>query len=141
MLDENKVRPMTRTALYEQMFSAGTIKVNKDYKDGTGKAAVVYNMPSGILTYLIAAAIAILAAFEPLRQLYERIGLLLSIAVFLVCGVVFALLYSFFARYMLRRNYERDKGVFWKYSFTKNKLKKIMDSDKKESHAPGGGKA
>ncbi len=141
MLDENKVRLMTRTALYEQMFSAGTIKVNKDYKDGAGKAALVYNMPSGILTYLIAAAIAILAAFEPLRQLYERIGLLLSIAVFLVCGVVFALLYSFFARYMLRRNYERDKGVFWKYSFTKNKLKKIMDSDKKESHAPGGGKA
>lgn len=140
MLDEKKVRLMARTALYEQSFGSRIIKLNSSYKKGAESAALLYHVPSGIITYILVAGCVAAAVYDPVRELYDKLGFVISLVLFAVCGIVFVFLYALYARYMMKKKYEEDKGVFWKYHFTKEKLKKMNNPGRSATKAEGGGR-
>lgn len=125
MLDEQKVRLMARTALYEQSLGSRTIKLNNRFEKGASKATFFDNVPAGIITFILAAAFA--AAFIPdeVRMLYYRLGLGLSLIIAAAACLVFVFFYSLYARHMFRKAYDGQKGVFWKYNFTREKLRRL----------------
>ena len=91
--------------------------------------ALLENIPAGLITFVLIFAAVAVCAPDFIRNSYESLGLAVFIIVTAAACAVFVFLYSLYARYMKRKQYENEKGVFWRYSYNKEKLKKILDAD------------
>lgn len=132
MINEEKVKLMTKLAIYESKKGKKQLNISKYYK----RDYVRYNMFKAVVaatvSFIMLLAIYVLVNAEDLLMSLNELDFMKEATKLGILYVVFILIYMIVARIIYARRYEQVKPDVIIYNHNLKKLKEMYDKEEKE---------
>lgn len=132
MINEEKVKLMTKLAIYESKKGKKQLNISKYYK----RDYVRYNMFKAVVaatvSFIMLLAIYVLVNAEDLLMSLNELDFMKEATKLGILYVVFILIYMIAARIIYARRYEQVKPDVIIYNHNLKKLKEMYDKEEKE---------
>lgn len=132
VINEEKVRIMTKLAIYETTKGKKQLNISKYYK----RDYVRYNMfktaVTSTLAFIILAGIYVMVNIEEFMMWLNDVDILHEAGKIGIIYLVFVVCYMLIARFVYAHKYEKVKPDVIKYNHNLKKLKELYDREEKE---------
>lgn len=130
MLNQDKIRIMTRLAIYEQGKGKEELKINKYYKNDYIRLQVIKSFVSCTLASLLIAAIIILYQSEYLILNATKLNFVEIGKATLLIYIVLSIFYFIITTTSASLKYSKAKKSLRKYNYLLRKLERTYAADK-----------
>lgn len=134
MINPQKVRAMSRKALFEQRDGQEVLEIKKYVEDMPVWKSITKGALTGILLYAIIMFVILLADPELLNMLGEWMGGIAVMIMLAVTMALFAVAYSLLTDMVFRKHLKKDKSTMCRYRSDVRFLEKLdADSESTKS--------
>lgn len=134
MINPQKVRAMSRKALFEQRDGQEVLEIKKYVEDMPVWKSITKGALTGILLYAIIMFVIILADPDLLNMLGEWMGGIAVMIMLAVTMALFAVAYSLLTDMVFRKHLKKDKSTMCRYRSDVRILEKLdADSESTKS--------
>lgn len=131
MLDERKVKLMTKLALYDQTQGKEDFKISEYYRKDYAGMHVIFSILWVTVGYVIAGALVMLAGMDSLMEQMST-GLIVTLGGIAIIGYVAVLvLYIIVTSHVYNKKHQDARQRVKKYNHTLTKLLKIYEKESK----------
>lgn len=131
MLDERKVKLMTKLALYDQTQGKEDFKISEYYRKDYAGMHVIFSVLWVTVGYVIAGALVMLAGMDSLMEQMST-GLIVTLGGIAIIGYVAVLvLYIIVTSHVYNKKHQDARQRVKKYNHTLTKLLKIYEKESK----------
>ncbi len=134
MINPQKVRAMSRKALFEQRDGQEVLEIKKYVEDMPVWKSITKGALTGILLYAIIMFVILLADPDLLNMLGEWMGGIAVMIMLAVTMALFAVAYSLLTDMVFRKHLKKDKSTMCRYRSDVRILEKLdADSESTKS--------
>lgn len=134
MINPQKVRAMSRKALFEQRSGHEVLEIKKYVEDMPVWKSITKGALTGILLYVIIMFVILLADPDLLNVLGEWMGAITVMIMLAVTMALFAVAYSLLTDMVFRKHLKKDKSTMCRYRSDVRFLEKLdADSESTKS--------
>ena len=131
MLDEERVRLMTRLALYEQTQGKEHFKISEYYRKDYAGMHVVFSIIWTSIGYACLAGIVVLAGIQALLA-NMSVGFLVTLGAVAIAGyLVVVIVYAFITSHIYNKRHKNARQRVKKYNHDLLKLLKMYEKEKR----------
>lgn len=131
MLDEERVRLMTRLALYEQTQGKEDFKISEYYRKDYAGMHVVFSIIWTTIGYACLAGIVVLAGIQALLA-NMSVGFLVTLGAVAIAGyLVVVIVYAFITSHIYNKRHKNARQRVKKYNHDLLKLLKMYEKEKR----------
>lgn len=140
MLNEEKIRLMTKLALYEQNEGKKALKTTKFFRNDYISKNVINSILSGIFSYLLLLLVWVLFRVEYYTEKITELNVVLMIIIAAVLFVVFMIFYLVLSYYVFSTRYKSYRKGLSEYNEDLKNLHRMykMESKVMEEKGLGG---
>ena len=131
MLDERKVKLMTKLALYEETYGKEDFKISAYYRKDYARLHVIYAFLSVSVGYVCLVALLLLAGVEDIMSNMSN-GLILFLFLIILAGYVgVVIVYCGIASHIYNEKHKKARKRVKKYNHNLIQLLKMYEKEKK----------
>ena len=131
MLDERKVKLMTKLALYEETYGKEDFKISSYYRKDYARLHVIYAFLSVSVGYVCLVALLLLAGVEDIMSNMSN-GLILFLFLIILAGYVgVVIVYCGIASHIYNEKHKKARKRVKKYNHNLIQLLKMYEKEKK----------
>lgn len=129
MLDEKKVKLMTRMASYEQNKGKEDMKISAYYRKDYTSLHTLFSIIWGTVGYICVVGLIMLAGFDSMMEKMSM-GLLITLAVIIAAGYfVFLIAYAVITNRIFNKRHQDARTRVKKYNHDLTRLLKIYEKE------------
>lgn len=132
MINEEKVKLMTKLAIYESQKGKKQLNISKYYKRDYVRYNMFKTVVAATVSFIMLLAIYVLVNAEDLLMSLNELDFMKEATKLGILYVVFILIYMIVARLIYARRYEQVKPDVIIYNHNLKKLKEMYDKEEKE---------
>ena len=132
MINEEKVKLMTKLAIYESQKGKKQLNISKYYKRDYVRYNMFKTVVAATVSFIMLLAIYVLVNAEDLLMSLNELDFMKEATKLGILYVVFILIYMIVARIIYARRYEQVKPDVIMYNHNLKKLKGMYDKEEKE---------
>lgn len=132
MINEEKVKLMTKLAIYESQKGKKQLNISKYYKRDYVRYNMFKTVVAATVSFIMLLAIYVLVNAEDLLMSLNELDFMKEATKLGILYVVFILIYMIVARIIYARRYEQVKPDVIIYNHNLKKLKEMYDKEEKE---------
>lgn len=131
MLDERKVKLMTKLALYDQTQGKEDFKISEYYRKDYAGMHIIFSILWVTVGYVVAGALVLLAGMDALLEQMST-GLIMTLGGAVIIGYVAVLVfYIIVTSHVYNKKHQDARQRVKKYNHTLTKLLKIYEKESK----------
>lgn len=140
MLNEEKVKLMTKLALYEQKEGKKAFRTNNYYKTDYVSLHMVYTIIIATISFGLLLLIWVICQVDSLMAVVSRIGFLFSIILLVAAYILYLFIHLIISRLVFAGRYSRNKKELTGYNENLKELQGIYREEirAKEEKSMGG---
>lgn len=133
MINAEKVKLMTQTALYEEGRKGENITL-RSYCEKDARRFKAHSIAAGVITFLLIAFVVFLIAGADISAMEGKPFLIAFIIVAaVILGTVFTILYAGILRKVVTSRYRNVRSSMVSYDLRRRKLRQMMQESKTET--------
>jgi len=125
MLQPKKVRVVTQTEMFEHGEGKDILRLKEYCEDQPFWNGIVMHAFTGMILYIAAGLLAVLAAPDWFTQMYHNIGNVWSAVIVAFSMAIFAVGYSLICDLVMRTRYARNRSMLCGYRANRKILEKV----------------
>lgn len=131
MLNENKVKMMTKMAIYEKNEGRKMIKTAKYFKSDYIAFGVLRTLITTTIAFIIMLVMGVLYNIDKIITDINNLDYSAIVTGIIICYIVMLILFSVIALIVYSRQYDNSRKGLKRYFSRLNKLERFYNSEKK----------